>query len=65
MNVQVFLCICTYLLQRNTYIRDPTFFKMSLNEQPMTSMTAAMKSKDTLGLPALRSMKSAVLLATT
>jgi len=60
-----FYVLCPHLLQRNTYIRDPKFFKMSLNEQLMTAMKAAMKSKDTLGLTALRSIKSAVLLAQT
>ena len=54
-----FYVLCPHLLQRNTYIRDPKFFKMSLNEQLMTAMKAAMKSKDTLGLTALRSIKSA------
>jgi uncharacterized protein YqeY len=38
---------------------------MSLNDSIMTAMKAAMKSKDTLTLRALRSVKSAILLAQT
>ncbi|MFL2624140.1 MAG: GatB/YqeY domain-containing protein [Flavobacteriaceae bacterium] len=38
---------------------------MSLNDSIMTAMKAAMKSKDTLALRALRSVKSAILLAQT
>jgi len=38
---------------------------MSLSEQIMEAMKTAMKSKDTLGLQALRSVKSAILLAQT
>jgi hypothetical protein len=38
---------------------------MSLTEQVMDAMKVAMKSKDTLGLQALRSVKSAILLAQT
>ena len=38
---------------------------MSLQDTIMTALKAAMKSKDTLGLTALRSVKSAILLAQT
>ena len=38
---------------------------MSLNDSIMTAIKAAMKSKDTLALRALRSVKSAILLAQT
>ncbi len=38
---------------------------MSLSQQVMEAMKVAMKSKDTLGLQALRSVKSAILLAQT
>ena len=38
---------------------------MSLNDSIMTAIKAAMKSKDTLALTALRSVKSAILLAQT
>ena len=38
---------------------------MSLSEQIMEAMKTAMKSKDTMALQALRSVKSAILLAQT
>ena len=38
---------------------------MSLQDTIMTALKAAMKSKDTLALTALRSVKSAILLAQT
>lgn len=39
--------------------------KMSLQEQVMTEMKAAMKAKDTVALESLRAIKSAILLAKT
>lgn len=39
--------------------------KMSLQEQVMTEMKAAMKAKDTVALESLRAIKSAILLAQT
>ena len=48
-----------------TYIRNPKFFEMSLQNNIMTAMKTAMKSKDTVALTALRSVKSAILLAQT
>ena len=38
---------------------------MSLQDSVMTALKAAMKSKDTVALTALRSIKSAILLART
>ena len=48
-----------------TYIRNPKFFEMSLQNNIMTAMKTAMKSKDTVALTALRSIKSAILIAQT
>ncbi len=48
-----------------TYICSSKKEKMSLEKQLMDQMKAAMKSKDTVALQALRSVKSAILLAKT
>jgi len=47
------------------YIYSSKNEKMSLEKQLMVQMKTAMKSKDTLALQALRSVKSAILLAKT
>ena len=45
MNVQVFLCTMIFYREILIFVIQ-NFFKMSLNEQLMTAMKAAMKSKD-------------------
>ncbi len=48
-----------------SYICNSKFDKMSFQKELMEQMKAAMKSKDTVALQALRAVKSAILLAKT